>query len=130
MATPDDLEAHLVRLDRRFEKRDHTFIVSLGPNQPPAAVRVEAPVVVVEVDVGPAPGADDARSAKLFRSLLELNATDLVHVAYAVQHGRIVLESALDAESLDLRDVEATLADLDLAVAEHVPRLRALSRPA
>ncbi len=129
MATPDDIEAYLTRLDRRFEKvGDATFLVSLGPGRPPAALRVAPPLIVVQVDVGPAPSGNPAAEAKLFRRLLELNAKDLLHVAYGIEDGRILLDAALDLPSLDPRELEAVLANMDLAISEHVPELRALAK--
>jgi hypothetical protein len=126
MATSaEDLEAYLRRLDRRFEKvSDQTYIVSLGADQPPAVVRVAPPVVVVQVDVAPAPSGAPPLEAKLFRRLLEFNATDLLHVAYGIEKGRIVIDAALELGTLDLGELEAVLANIDLAIAEHVPVLR------
>src|SRR5687768_11479067 len=123
--SPEDLEAYLTRLDRRYEKIDSvTYIVPFGANQPPAALRVAPPVLVVQVDIGPAPADDGANAAKLFRKLLELNATDLLHVAYGIENGHIVLASALELENLDINEMEAVLANIDLAMAQHVPILR------
>lgn len=130
MTTPDDLEAFLTRLDRRFEKvAGETYLVSLGPNQPPAVLRVEAPVAVVRVDIGPAPTNDAKLEARLFRRLLELNARDLVHVAYGLDDGRIILDAALELDTLDIGELESVLANLDLALASHVPELKKISNP-
>jgi hypothetical protein len=125
MASEEDLEAYLRRLDRRFEKvGDHMYLVSLGPNQPAAVLRVATPVVVVQVDVAEAPSGAPGLEAKLFRRLLELNASDLLHAAYGIEKGRIVIDAALDLDTLDLGELEGVLANIDLAVAEHVPGLR------
>jgi hypothetical protein len=125
MATSaEDLEAYLQRLDRRFEKAsEHTYLVSLGADKPPAVVRVAPPVVVVQVDVAPAPAGNLALEARLFRRLLELNATDLLHVSYGIDKGRIQLDAALELATLDIGELEAVLANIDLAVTEHVPVL-------
>ncbi len=131
MATSaEDLEGYLARLQRRFERLDDgTLLVAFGPAAPPAALRVAPPVVVVQVEICPCP--EDARSAAFFRRLLELNASGLVHAAYAIERGangtdRVVLTSALELQNLDLNELEAVLADLDIALSEHVPELRAL----
>jgi hypothetical protein len=128
MATAnDDLEAFLHRLDRAFEKVDaQTYLVRLGPDLPPAVLRIAAPVLVVQVDVAEAPTGKPALEAKLFRRLLELNATDLVYVAFGLEQNRIVLDAALELVSMDLNELEAVLANLDLALAEQVPHLRDL----
>jgi hypothetical protein len=125
MATSgDDLEVYLRRLDRRFEKVDEqTYLVSLGTNLPSAVLRIADPVLVIQVDIAKAPSNSLALEAKLFRRLLELNAKDLLHASYGLEDGRIILNAALEIDTLDLGELEGVLADIDLAVSEHVPVL-------
>jgi hypothetical protein len=124
ISSSDDLEAQLGRLGRRYERApDGTFVLSLGPNQPPVALRLVPPLLLVQVAVGPAPKSDTA-AAPLYKKLLELNATALVHSAYGLEGETIVLSSALELSSLDLNELEAVLADIDVALGEHVPVLR------
>jgi hypothetical protein len=120
----DDLEAQLGRLGRHQERlADGTFLVSIGTNHPPVALRLVPPVLVVQVTVGPAP-SDETDAAPVYKQLLELNASALVHSAYGLERDLIVLSSALELESLDLNELEAVLADMDVALSEHVPLLR------
>jgi hypothetical protein len=130
MAGTDELEAYLTRLGRRFEKvGGETYLVALGPEQPPLGVRIAAPIVLFQVDVGVLPaGVTSDVEAKLFRRLLELNASDLVHVAYGIENGHIALEAAMDLGSLDPREIESVLAEVDLAMVKHVPELRQMAR--
>lgn len=124
--TSDDLEAQLGRLGRRYERLpDGTFVLSLGPGQPPAAVLLVPPVLVVQVSVGSAP-KDQAAAAPLFRKLLELNASALLHSAFGLEGDQIVLAAALELDNLDLNELEAVLADIDVALGEHIPVLRNL----
>lgn len=123
----EDLEAYLNKLERRCEAlEDGTFLVAVSPNGPPLAVRLEPPVVLMQVRIGDVPGGDAIVEARLFRRLLELNATDLVHAAYGLDGGSIVLSAALAADNLDLNELEAALADIGMALSEHVPELRDL----
>jgi hypothetical protein len=123
----EDLEGYLSRLERRFERaEDGTYLLSMGADRPLVALRVAAPVLVAQVDIGPAP-ADDATAAPLFRKLLVLNATALVHAAYGIEGSTIVLSAALELKNLDLNELEAVLADLDMALANQVPTLREIS---
>ncbi|MEO6601599.1 MAG: CesT family type III secretion system chaperone [Polyangiaceae bacterium] len=123
----EDLEGYLSRLERRFERaEDGTYLLSMGADRPLVALRVAAPVLVAQVDIGPAP-KDDATAAPLFRKLLVLNATALVHAAYGIEGSSIVLSAALELKNLDLNELEAVLADLDMALANQVPMLRELS---
>lgn len=112
-----------MRLDRPFQVLDGTLLVPLGVNQPPAAIRVSDPVLVFQVEIGPVPAADEAR-LRLFQKLLELNGQALLHSAYALQGDVVILIAALDMSSLDQNELEAVLADFDLALGEHVALLR------
>jgi len=50
-----------------------------------------------------------------------------VHAAYGVEGSTIVLSAALELKNLDLNELEAVLADLDMALANQVPKLREIS---
>jgi hypothetical protein len=121
----EDLEGYLHKLDRRYEMlEDGTFLVATSPQQPPIAARLLPPVVVLQVKIGDAPtGAADVE-VTLFRRLLELNGQDLVHAAYGLEGNAIMLSAALEADTLDLNELEATLADIGMALSEHVQQLR------
>ncbi|MEO7036766.1 MAG: CesT family type III secretion system chaperone [Polyangiaceae bacterium] len=124
-----DLEGYLHRLERRFERADDgTYLVSMGADRPLLALRLAAPVLVAQVAIGAAP-KEDAAGAALFRKLLVLNATALMHAAYGIEGDSIVLSAALELRNLDLNELEAVLADLDMALANQVPTLRVSSPP-
>ncbi len=130
ISTSDDLEAQLGRLGRRYERTpDGTFIVSLGNNNPPAALLLVPPVLVAQVAIGNAPQNLTA-AAPIYKKLLELNASALLHAAFALENDQIVLAAALELDNLDLNELEAVLADLDVALGEHVPMLRAMVQAA
>lgn len=135
MATSvEDLEAYLDRLGRRYERRaDGTLVVGFGPGQPPLGLRVAPPVVLVQAEIGRCPpdtGAEAAAATRLYRRLLELNASDLVHASYGIEKhpagDRILLSAAVALANLDLNELEAVLADMDIALAGHVSELRKL----
>jgi hypothetical protein len=130
IASNEDLEGHLTRLNRSFERAEgaDVFLISMGPGQPPCALNVSPPVLVAQVRVAEAPRTDDARSARFMRRLLELNASGLLHSAFGIESGQIVLTAALELQNLDTNELEAVLADLDVALAEHVPGLVSLSK--
>jgi hypothetical protein len=98
----------------------------MGADRPLVALLVAPPLLVAQVEIGLVP-PDDAAAAPLFRKLLVLNATALVHAAYGIEGERIVLSAALALQNLDLNELEAVLADLDMALATQVPTLREFS---
>ena len=123
----EDIEGYLQKLERRFEKlEDGTLLVFMGTGRPPVAVRVAPPLLVLQVGITAAPAGDTDRHGALYRRLLELNANELVHAAYGIEKDRIVLAAALDIDNLGFTELEAVLADMDMALANHVPELHAL----
>jgi len=128
MRTVKDVEAYLGRLSRQFSSVDDhpgTFLVQAAPNLPPIAVRVDPPLVVVRVHVGDIGPKDHV---KLLRRLLQLNAKTLVHSSYGLDDGRIVLSSALELENLDFNEMEATLDEIEMALAQQLPELMELAK--
>ena len=124
--TAEDVETYLLSLNRRFENDGGTFVVSGGPEAPPIALRVAPPIVAMRVAIGPVPD-DVTQQANLFRRLLEYNATDLMHVSYGIEGSTVVLSAALELENLDQDELEATLSDVDLALARHIGVLREIA---
>jgi len=125
MRTEKDVEAYLLRLNRRFRTVDGqpgTFLVEAAADQPPVAMRVAPPLVVVRVLIGDVKDAAD--QAALFKQLLELNAKQLVHASYGLDEGRIVLSSALELENLDFNELQATLDEIDVALAQRLIGLK------
>jgi len=60
---------------------------------------------------------------ELYTKLLEINATDLVHGAYALDKGKVVLIDTLHYDTMDYDDFRAVLDSFSLALAEHYPVL-------
>jgi len=128
----NDVEAYLGKMNRRFAPVDDqpgTFLVHGGENMPQTAIRVDPPLVVLRVHVGDIEG--DAKSnGELFRKLLTLNAKHLVHTSFGIEDSKIVLVSALELENLDYNELEATLEEIDMTLAQQVEQLSELSRAA
>ena len=124
MRTEKDVEAYLLRLNRRYRAVGDppgTFIVETSPGLPPVAVRVDPPLVVLRVHIGDVQGG--ASPAALFRKLLELNARQLVHTSYGLDDHRVVLSSALELENLDFNELQATLDETEIVLAQQLPEL-------
>ena len=77
------------------------------------------PVVVLRVKVMALPTKPDG----LYRRLLELNATDLLHGSYGIQDGEVVLTEALELAHLDYEEFLASFESITLALASHLREL-------
>jgi hypothetical protein len=122
--TAEDVETYLLSLDRRFDRNGSTFLIQATGAIIP--LLVTPPIAALRVTIGMAPKGD-AREAPFFRKLLELNASDLMHVSYGLDGDTVVLSGALELENLDMNELEAALSDIDLALARHVPTLHDLA---
>jgi len=66
------------------------------------------------------------RTAEFMEKLLRLNASDLVHGAYALdEDGSVLLVDTLQATTLDIEEFQASLDAIGLALAQHYPILSA-----
>jgi hypothetical protein len=59
--------------------------------------------------------------------LLELNATDVVHGAYGLEDGEVVLSDTLELETLDFQEIQASVESIQLAASGHMERIRSLA---
>jgi hypothetical protein len=89
------------------------------------AIMLAEPLVVFRVVVMDAPGEN---RLELFTKLLELNASDMVHGAYALEDEKIVLIDTLEYATLDYGEFRATLDAFGLALTQHYPILSSYRR--
>lgn len=83
-------------------------------------VMYAAPIVVVRVVVMPAP---KAKQLEFFTKILELNASEVLHGAYALDKNDIILVDTLEYDSMDFGDLRASLESIALALGQHYPLL-------
>jgi hypothetical protein len=129
IANNEDLEALLRRLNKTFALAEQgIYLVPVGAGQPPAALSIQPPVLVLQVQVGQLPRGNADKLVTFLKRLLQINADGLLHAAFALDSDTIVLTSALEIESLDANELEAVLAEMDVALSQHVPELKQLSK--
>lgn len=123
MVTREDVESYLLRtgLDHH-EISEGMWLVQANTDGAGIVLHYSPPLVVFRLKVMDLPG-DENRCAGLFRRLLELNATDLVHAAYALEQGDVILTESLEAENLDFNELQATLDSFQMALASHFDAL-------
>ena len=121
MKTASDVQAYLERMELPYEEpREGTWVVSGMDGVENLVVTLAGPVLVFRVKVMDIPRG---QREELFRTLLELNATEMMHGAYGIEGDSIVIMDALQLENLDYNEFAATIDDISLAVASHHGRL-------
>jgi hypothetical protein len=66
-------------------------------------------------------------SAELYRTLLELNASDVVHGAYGIEEDELILSDTLELETLDFHEMQSSVESMQLAAAGHAERIKGLA---
>jgi hypothetical protein len=128
MMTREDLESYLIRMEVDFDEVEEClWIVKSGEGTAPVVVNYSPPVVLLRMKVMDLPASgDDARLARLYRRLLEMNATDIVHGSYGIEAGEVVLSDAMELDTLDFSELRGSYESLTMAASSHTPELVAI----
>jgi hypothetical protein len=60
---------------------------------------------------------------ELYRTLLALNTTEMIHGAFGLEGETVVVIHALELENLDLNEFQAVVDDMSMAASKHYPNL-------
>jgi hypothetical protein len=128
MVSREDLEGFISRLEAEGvharEIESGLWVLNANGDGPEVVVHYAPPVVVLRVKVMALPKkAKKPEKPDLYKHLLELNAKDLVHGAYGVDGGDIVLSDTLELENLDFNEFQASFESMTLALAAHLATL-------
>ncbi len=127
MVTQDDLESYLIRMDADFEEVDEgMFLVRTENGGAPIVVHHSEPVLLIRMKVMDLSANADALCG-LYETLLKLNATDMVHGAYGIEEGELIISDTLQLANLDYQELQASLESVQLAASSHLSRIRALA---
>ena len=127
MVTREELESYLIRLGADFEEVDDgMFLVSTDNGGAPVVVHYSDPVLVVRMKVMDLPANSDGLGG-LYETLLKLNATDVIHGAYGIEEGELILSDTLQLETLDFEELRASFESVQLAASSHLSRIRELA---
>ena len=121
MISREDIESFLIRSDMDSEEIEQGLLLvhsSSGEAEPPIAVSYSPPLLVMRSRLMTAQ-TDDEGQLKAFTQLLQLNATELIHGAYGLEDGEVILTDALELENLDYSEFLASLESLSLAVSSY-----------
>jgi hypothetical protein len=127
MISREDLESFLIRTEMDHREIGESMwlvdpVKDAVEDHPAVVVSLSPPLVIFRASIGTSPEGDHAR-LKLYQTLLELNASDLVHGAYGLEGDEVILVDALELQDLDYSEFQASLESLSLAVTSHVQLL-------
>src|SRR5262249_28370259 len=103
MKTKEDIESYFVQMALPYEEvGDGLWLTGGKDDGQRIVVKYQPPVLVCRVNVmdfSDGPEGKDQRE-ELFKTLLQLNASEMMHGAYGVEGGKIVISDALQLENL------------------------------
>jgi hypothetical protein len=116
------IEQYLIDLMYTYEQVEQNlwFIDDEEHSLRGVAVMLAEPLVIIRVVVMDAPGEN---LLEFYAKLLELNARELVHGAYALEDGKVVLIDTLEYDTMDYGEFRATLDAFSLSLTQHYPIL-------
>ena len=121
MKTSDDIESYLIRMDQPFETiGENMWLLKEGDLSSGIVLKIAGPLLIFRCKVMSLPGQQ--REA-CYRTLLELNASQMCHGAYAIEGDSVILVDALQLENLDFNEFQASVDDMTMALANHYPVL-------
>jgi hypothetical protein len=119
MATRDDIEHYLIQIGYPYESVDSNMWVIR--NTADVVVTIDPPLIVFRMKLMEIPGS---HRENLFKLLLELNASQMIHGAYGIEDSNIVLIDTLQVENLDYNEFQASLDALMLSSSQDYPKLK------
>lgn len=121
MVTRDDVESFLIRIEEGIEEVEPGMWV-LDADSGNVVISYAPPLLILRSKVMELPD-DGERASSLYRKLLELNAGDLVHGAYAIEGNDVILTDTLQLENLEFSTLQASVDSIELALASHLDTL-------
>ena len=123
MVTREDLESFLIRMDAEYEELEEgMYLARTRAEGLPIVLNYSPPLLLLRLKVMDLP--EGAGSEELYRTLLELNATDVVHGAYGLEDGELIMSDTLELSTLDFEEVQASIESIQLAASGHIGRIR------
>ena len=130
MVSREDLESFLIRMDLEYEEVDEGMYLTRGQDGgAPVVVHHADALLLIRMKVMDMPG-EGSNSLALYRTLLELNANEIVHGAYGIEDGDLILSDTLEMETLDFLEIQASIESITLAAATHMEQIRNLANGA
>jgi hypothetical protein len=117
MKSAEDIESYLIRMDQPFETiGENMWLLKEGDQPTGLVLKIAGPLLIFRCKVMEIP---KSHNEELYRTLLELNGTQMVHGAYAIEGDSVLLVGALQLENLDFNEFESLVDDITMAMANH-----------
>lgn len=119
MRTNQDVENYMIQLGLNFEKLGEGTWMVHDENDAidNIIVRHEPPILLCRVKLLELPANQDHTA--LFRTLLELNASEMLGGSYGLEGNSVVATATLQSENLDFNEFQAAVDGLTMSITDH-----------
>jgi hypothetical protein len=126
MKTAEDIESYLIQIDTPFERvGDGVWLLKeIGPEM---VISIADSILAFRLKLMDANTVPAAKREQLYHTLLKLNASEMLHGAYGLENGAVVICAALQLENLDINELQATIDDIGMAASNHYSTLSKFS---
>ena len=119
MKSAEDIESYLLRMGVPAETiKPGIWLVKIDGSA--LVVSIAGPVVAFRLKVMELPRTG---REELYRTLLSLNTTEMVHGAFGLEGDSVVMVDALELENLDGNELQAVIDEFSMAFTKHYPTL-------
>jgi hypothetical protein len=118
MMSKEKLESYMNKLSLNYEEiSPNTWVIKdLAKGLENVVVAAIDPVIIIRVKVMEIPAK---KRDRLFEMLLTLNSSDMLHGAYAIDGKNVIIVDTLEAETMDLEELQASLDAIGFALTSH-----------
>ncbi|MCT4598603.1 MAG: YbjN domain-containing protein [Vallitalea sp.] len=122
MDTTQKIENFMLDMNLLYEQLDETTwkIEDDLSHIDNIVVKLIDPIVIFRVKIMEVPKEN---KEEFYKTVLELNANDLVHGAYGIEDNNLVIVDTLQAENLDMNEFQSTVDSIGLALIQHYDTL-------
>jgi hypothetical protein len=122
MDTTQKIEGFMLDMNLLYEQLDETTwkIEDDLSHIDNIVVKLIDPIVIFRVKIMEVPKEN---KEEFYKTVLELNANDLVHGAYGIEDNNLVIVDTLQAENLDMNEFQSTVDSIGLALIQHYDTL-------
>lgn len=118
MTVTEKIENFLLEMNLNYKELEENTWLADDENDGISGIiiKYEDPVVLFRVKVMSLPTSN---RETFLTKILELNATDMLYGAYALEGDNVVIINTLAAENLDFNEFQSTIESISLSLMEH-----------
>ncbi|MCG8501217.1 MAG: YbjN domain-containing protein [Firmicutes bacterium] len=118
MDIKDKIERFMLDMNLSFEEiEENTWMIEDELSHiDNIIVNLSDPILLFRVKIMEIPKEN---REEFYKKLLELNANDLLHGAYAIENDSVVIVDTLQAENLDMNEFQSTIESIGMALTQH-----------